>query len=262
MVRSLTHFVSTVMQEDISENDANGPMERAIKLFLSDITSLDEALEGTQRGKRKPLVLAKPNFISLLNLPLTISVYGSGRFYWEGSIRGEGILKIIKELFAGFRKGWAISTLTRFYQRWILQRLAEDGNQNEEESILQEGWYIKYNSREDLEQRLNQGLFVSGILFNNKDVVVYTNKDGLFKLVYGESSLLEDTNICFSGVRRIMGIGVSIAEVPKESITGYAALLPKFDGTGEIVLEPEPRWCTITSSWKHRDLEGRFVVPS
>jgi hypothetical protein len=55
--------------------------------------------------------------IKLLNLPAAMRIFGPLRLLWEGSGKGEGIIRFIKPLIHGLKKNWAVNALLKFMQR-------------------------------------------------------------------------------------------------------------------------------------------------
>ena len=74
--------------------------ERIIQSYLSDLNKIDIWMNtkngGMKDDNRKPIWFKKYNFQSLINVPATMKKFGPLRNYWEGSMQGEGYLKVVK----------------------------------------------------------------------------------------------------------------------------------------------------------------------
>lgn len=88
--------------------------------------------------KAKPTWIRTYNFMSLLNLPAAMKMYGPLVNLWEGKLMGEAIIKHCKsELENGLRGNWAMNVLLKHYRKRALKRLAADSEEDDPE--LQEG---------------------------------------------------------------------------------------------------------------------------
>jgi hypothetical protein len=169
-------------------------VDRAVKFFLSDVTKLDKALYDSEAPgvPFKPLPLAKPNLIALLNLAIQIAKYGPLRLYSEGGIMGEGILKFVKHLFPGFNQNWEMTLMKRFYQartlRQVNRELAAsklDGTENDPKhtSSVDEGAFLRYSSRKSIEALISTGGFLFGVILRDSRVGFALKGDGGLILV-------------------------------------------------------------------------------
>ena len=72
----------------------------------------------------KPTWVKKSNYLSLLNIPTQMKLYGPMRLYWEGGYRGEGIIQEVKGIINhGLITGWQKHTMKRFYSYRALKLL-------------------------------------------------------------------------------------------------------------------------------------------
>lgn len=73
-----------VCEVDYDRHGYRNKLDVHIKIFLSDIYSIDQSLM-TAAEPRDPMWSTKGNFLSLLNLPNQIYKYGSIRTMWDRS---------------------------------------------------------------------------------------------------------------------------------------------------------------------------------
>ena len=70
-------------------------LERYIKMFLTMFHKVDQGSNGGS-SKKKPMLITKMNFLTLLNLPECIRQFGPLRLLWEGG--GMGTLCCISSI--------------------------------------------------------------------------------------------------------------------------------------------------------------------
>lgn len=99
------------------------------KLFLNYFTSIDKKLNK----KLKPAWIRTYNFMSLLNLPAAMKLYGPLVNLWEGKLMGEAIIKYCKsELENGLRGNWPVNVMLKHYRRRSLKRLTEEETKDDD----------------------------------------------------------------------------------------------------------------------------------
>jgi len=100
-------------------------MQQLIMLYLSAFSKFETSTRPYTK-RTKPLWLTKYNFTCLLNLPYQVSILGPVRNRWEGSLRGEGLLKTIKPMVHGQRKNWQKNLLLNVLRQKTLLQLERD----------------------------------------------------------------------------------------------------------------------------------------
>ena len=89
------------------------------------VNKLDNELP--KENGMKPCWVSKSNFLSLLNLPKQMRLYGPMRRYWEGGYRGEGLIQDLKPLIKnGLCLNWQVNTLKKFYNLRALSFFDEE----------------------------------------------------------------------------------------------------------------------------------------
>jgi hypothetical protein len=277
VVRSLVAMVATLMQKESDENHII-EVDRAVKLFLSDITNLDKALYDSESpgSTFKPLPLAKPNFIALLNLARQIAKYGPLRLYYEGGIMGEGILKFVKHLFPGFNQNWEITLMKRFYEAWTLRQVNRElaistivgsGNDGKGTSSVDEESFLRYSSREHIQGLLKSGGFLFGVVLRDSSVgFALKGNGGLILVDFDDANHVHvgDLDIAFTPVSLGMQWGQDGAEEKEweKEVECYCAFLPRFSTEGEtIIMGTSAGFYVITSEWTERLSDGSFTIP-
>ena len=110
---AMMKMISLIMAEEVTETLIN-ECDNAIKVFLSMVDIFDAAMHNNERKTK--IWVRKSNFISLLNLPEQMRMYGPLRRYWEGGYRGEAMIQELKPLITtGLSKNWQRRILTKFY---------------------------------------------------------------------------------------------------------------------------------------------------
>ena len=84
-----------------------------IKIFLNSVHDLDRYLND---GNQNYCWFSSWNFITLLNIPKSLTKCGSFQNLWEGATVGEGILRDVKPLSTYVYANWATKLTTKIYQ--------------------------------------------------------------------------------------------------------------------------------------------------
>ena len=123
MIVALDDLVSWLMVDQIDDESYYFDLERKIRIFLTLFAEMDEKLA---KKDAIPAWLTAYNFLSLLNLPDIVRLYGPVRNIWEGSWVGEGFLRFIKPaMIHGLRKNWETSTMTSLMRMKAMQHLTK-----------------------------------------------------------------------------------------------------------------------------------------
>ena len=126
LVTSMSRMVAHVMTKVVTP-----PLliecDISIKIYLTMVHKFDIALNGT--GDRKFTWVQKSNYLSLLNLPNQMKIYGPMRCYWEGGYRGEGLIQELKSIINhGLTNNWQHNTMKRFFNLRTLSILSNETN--------------------------------------------------------------------------------------------------------------------------------------
>jgi hypothetical protein len=119
-VSALQCMLSRLMKKSVTEQLALD-CERHIFIFLSYFDEFDKRVRD--HTKQPPTWISSYNFLSLLNLPDVMRMYGPLRNLWEGGGQGEKVLTIVKPTWCGFRKSWRLNMLDRMLRRMAIDRM-------------------------------------------------------------------------------------------------------------------------------------------
>ena len=270
--------------------------ERLIRVYLTCNFVLDHHLRKDGR-RSQPRWISQCNNMSLLNMPSQMKLFGPVRNRWEGGVRGEGFLRLVKPTIQPGRLNWQRNLMTNLLRQKSLLHLkdsedlyeeiamggyaeAEDEyeEQCEEEADEEEtdtpdlACYKLHSSAADLISKLSTG-------DTALSVILTCGVGGTFRM-YGAykrsgEQLLQE--IRTRGESRLwwgmhyyqMQIGAtdsspdlpSLDGHPVHSISrpGYAMLLP-------IKLPPQmapasPMYAAVTDSWETLSGQGRLCMP-
>lgn len=164
------------------------------KLFLNSFNSIDKKLNQ----KKNPTWIRSYNFMSLLNLPAAMEIYGPLVNLWEGKLMGEAIIKHCKsELEYGLRGNWAVNVLKNHYRKRALKRLTEeDINEDDpelecdEEELTQTKKgrcaFKRYETFFDVKGAFSSGAPFSAVCWSDKDGDIGRGIERTYGVVYGK----------------------------------------------------------------------------
>ena len=122
-------FISYLMgMKQVGDNEVN-ESSRLIRLFLTFLHDHEMSM-----SIKKKTWLSSYNFICLLNLPEQIKFLGPIRNRWEGGVRGEGFLCVVKPMVAGTgRANWQRNLLVNLvkYKSMLLLSSHPDNSQDD-----------------------------------------------------------------------------------------------------------------------------------
>ena len=285
-IRSVSRLVSLIMQRTTNREHQDA-VDRAVKLLLSDITRLCDAMPAPVTNP-EPEVLRKTNLLSLLNLPGAIAKYGPPCLWWEGGQMGEGILKTIKAAYKGQVTNWAPNLMSRLYKDFALQHIlgeiwtAKKDDESESNHVpgykytapnrvktlgleLDTDAFFWYQTVQEVEMAIKDGKLISGVVLHDElfACMVRGVTDGLVPIRF------EDAQGRFGNSFGIWFSPVSIIDNPGEipvpsnpSMIDYFALLPEFGKKGTVLKSHDVgvRYYCILSSWRERQYGGHLQL--
>ena len=128
VVTSMVCMISHIMTEYTTPKVIL-EVDHAIKIYLSMVHRFEISMN--KEPTKKYTWVSKSNYMSLLNIPRQMELYGPMRMYWEGGYRGEGIIQEIKGIINnGLIIGWQNHTMKRFYNNRALKFLANESSSN------------------------------------------------------------------------------------------------------------------------------------
>ena len=113
LIGSLVSMISSIMKHEVTDESIDDS-DREIKLYLSNLNIAQNGVislgDVDMSKKSKPLWLSKYNFLSLLNIPQSMKLFGPMINLWEGSNQGEGYLRFAKPKLTNIHsKNWQIN---------------------------------------------------------------------------------------------------------------------------------------------------------
>lgn len=251
--------------EGSSPNEVN-VASRLIRTFL---TFLHDHDSETQR--KKPTWLSHYNFLCLLNLPEEIDNLGPLRNRWEGGVRGEGFLRVVKPMVAGTsRLNWQRCLLANLVQHKSMMLLS-DSNKSVDESSPNDRGKIDltsvklYSCAAEAMAKMAEHEPVSIIVAAKEEEEERPRMYALYRDGAGRG-LLElkpvegSTPITRFGqhYHDIRCVTDTTAKTPNDiSVAFYAALLPDRYG----LREDSNLYTVFTDDWRVLDNRLNFVLP-
>ena len=102
---SMMRLISFIMTKEVNQEICD-KCESCVKVYLSMVNKFDNDL-NSEETECKPIWVKKSNYMSLLNLPKQMNLFGPLRRYWEGSYRGEALVQELKPLIkTGLTTNW------------------------------------------------------------------------------------------------------------------------------------------------------------
>ena len=167
-------------------------VEREIKLFLSCINNIDtDMCNMKNNGKQnnyKPIWISKYNFQSLLNIPAMMMNFGPLINYWEGSMQGEGYLRLVKPKINSIQnKNWHTNVHTKILNEFALDRMVDDYTNG----ITNNNNYQNYSLMKDRRKDRVKKMFhkykciseVNSTLNENQPISFVKMRSGKFKVI-------------------------------------------------------------------------------
>ena len=117
---SLNALTSQLMQDSFNDVDIQ-EVDMYIKLFLLDVDEFDKA--ACAEDRECPMWIGKGNFVSLLNIPTGIKLFGPPQLYWDGD--HECFVQTVKPHVHGnySTNGWLVTASNRIHATISLQLL-------------------------------------------------------------------------------------------------------------------------------------------
>ena len=298
VIVSQSLLVSLLMQKTTNKTHRQ-ELDRAIKLHLSYVDELDEALvlsaSKPSTDDHKPKLLRHTNYLTLLNLPEAVRKYGPVCLWWEGDKPGEGILREVKEAYHGMVQNCHKNLLQRIYRNLATKIIHEqvrgddaqfecfghepgsdvntsveagepgtgDNPCNQLRQNLDRGAFFRYKcGLPELKKHLWRGELISGVFLNEKEFICFLD----LKMETFVRLTFHDSRGTFSSSTKVWFSAVSVGD-RVEKISNLAAaetidyfvLLPQFNDSGAAL--ENPKYYCVLSSWRERLTDGRVDVP-
>lgn len=133
LIASMYDMVKSIMAFEVTEHDVT-MADFHVKLFLTRLVDCDKKINP---GSKIPFWISSYTYPCLLNFPAHMKEFGPLKNLWEGGVRGEGYLRLVKPLHGtvGLRHGWAVQIMNRIHQKKGLRAI---GTSMESDDALDE----------------------------------------------------------------------------------------------------------------------------
>ena len=207
--------------------------------------------------------------MSLLNTPRQIEMLGPVRNRWEGGVRGEGFLRLVKPVVRSGRKNWQKNILNNLLKEKTLLQLksnealvdAEEQSDSEESGITADrAGYHTYKSSAELISELAHAKPLSCVIQVNRDgqdvhcVYKRMGDSYVMRLVPSEGSAKFHWGMNYHYLQWENMDGDDHLELDEIHISLNGVLLPLLTAPGA---PSDGRYTMVTSSWRIWDETGK-----
>eukprot|EP00986_Skeletonema_menzelii_P019204 scaffold27132_cov183-Skeletonema_menzelii.AAC.2 len=269
---SFQTMIASVMRVD----DAVTPemLDNNIKLFLSCWSQCEGGIDlsgqegsNARGGGSGNAIFSKGNFLSLLNIPNQVKIFGPVRHYYEGNNEFH-IQKIKKPLdHVRFSQTFFERKLLRHLQS---ERLAFMGKEMRGEKENKKIWkarrYYRYKTANDVEAALSSGRSLSVVLFSHDNSSFFVCVDrsrsateSVFMKVFAEGTITESCGLLFCKYKLDLTpqskVVVGSEELDNMLQSAECGLLLSFGGAnhhGHTI---------VTEEWKTMNRHGVLAYP-
>ncbi len=225
------------------EEDSNQikTMECLIRIFLTAVASLDSYLLPHEKKRKEPIWVGQYNYSCLLNLPEQTKLLGPLRNRWEGGVRGEGFLRVVKPMIQSGRMNWQKNIILNILRQKTLIRMRnipsniedieseEDSDSETEVQHHEPQSFVQYATILGISEAWNRHQVLSAVMVNEEVYCCFRfcAKPLLIKMVAEV-----DSGVSFCGMwyHRIHPDSNDpdncTLELSEVVVTGYALLLP------------------------------------
>lgn len=272
-LRRLSNSFQLMIASLMRVDDAVTPemLDNNIKLFLSCWNECEGGIDLSQEGNNASssgnAIFTKGNFLSLLNIPDQVKMFGPSRHYYEGN--NEFHLQKIKKPVDHVRDSQT------FFERKLLrhmqsERLAFMRKEVRGEGVSENKWkakrYYRHKSANDVEAALTGGRVLSVVKFAHDNSSLYVSVDrhrkaakSRFMKVYAEGEIKEICGLLYCPYKldRSPTSEVVIESQALENMLQLAecGILLSFGG------EKHPGHTLISEGWKTMNRHGVLDYP-
>lgn len=275
LILILSVVLECVMSRQVT-TDLVAKTSYAIRIFMSTFDAIDSKLRGRKNKKKnkkkQPTVIQSYNFACLLNLPEAMSLFGPLRELWEGSYRGEGFLRVIKERYRGMQTNWHYNLLQNILRDRAFDNILSPGPCSMVDNAINDlrnisGMFYKYSSlvevaaiMDELQRSRKSGLSVV-ILSDDPSARIFAvvgDHDTVVEIEFIGAG--EDVRVKFGQTYHQFGIKNDITGdvlfldwkgdvLPglTDPKLGYGILLPLLDKENN---ESGQKFALVSSNWK------------
>ena len=237
-------------------------VEHVIKIYLTMVHKFDLAIRKDET--KKYTWVRKSNYLSLLNIPTQMSLYGPLRLYWEGGYRGEGIIQEIKGIINnGLIIGWQKHTMKRFYSYRALKLLNNECSPkmlDSKEDFGNAKLYKRYKNLQTIKDKIHNHMEISVMYGINGVYYVAVNKHESIQIMRSEFTHSYCTMDYFKWE---LLADVTLSTPKQNDVRSYCLLLPKIDNVDIDITTSEVVniYCCIDSDWNELTNNQGFTRP-
>ena len=284
MIGSMLSMIASILTKEVFD-DSIDKIEREIKIYLSffDIAQdkTHHLVKKKSRMKRKPSWMTKYNYMSLLNIPRCMKLYGPMINLWEGSNQGEGYLRFAKPKLNNIHsKNWQQNAHSEILTEISFEEVIENHVNNNLVTDRCSKLQNLINSRMDREKKMyvkyksvNE---IWSLYRRNRPIsAVKCSDDKFYAVVQNTQKKLHALPIQLCQMKSIPSLSMnyhtinfdlSLTEfdlLPFEDkmITNYLLLLPELSKIGYIHVQKNASYYIIDSEWNELDKSNSFIPP-
>ena len=265
-------IVDTMMNTSDVDHGNTEPDEMDSEMTQENI-SMEERARYSKLKKEKqiPDWVQKYCIIGLANIINDMNMYGTPRMLWEGSAKGEGILKEIKPLVRKSSPNYIYDTHVKFNERKGLNLIMSTLDQGTNNSwVSSNPDHIKLKNDFRQYKKLSK---LKPFLDNNQVISVVGLKDGRFVCILNMTNSVDGT--CVGLIRKNyvgndfgchffswqLGEGISSFHMDDiEHCCLFLPAYPEFDLPHRKAIEDDYTYYAINSQWKEMNGHGVFVT--
>ena len=260
VIISMMRMISFIMIDEVSDNEVT-ELEKCVKIYLAMTDIFDYNLKSNKQSD--PCWITKSNYMSLLNLPEQMKLFGPLIEFWEGGIRGEGIIQELKHLIRdGLKKNWQKNILKKAYNLQSYDQLinVEPNHKPYQQKMRM---FFTYNAFTDIVTSINNKEAMSIIILNDLKYIIAVKVKEKKKTNYVE--IIKNEFVCHvmhqAYYKWTLNEDESIT-IEQDKIRTYGILLPYYYIMNKEVRYPDGAIYTYVSyDWKESNLNGDHVHP-
>ena len=260
-----TSFIDDINNFDKDDEDPEHNSDTEHNSEHRDILAEVNEVTNTRKKKSKliPEWIQKHSIIGLTNMISNMREFGSARVLWEGSAKGEGILKEVKPLVQRNTPNFILNAHKKFHQRKGLKYVMStvETSKNLVNDFLLEVDNIKFYTSDVIKKSLMTKTAISLVrLSDNRFMFITDWKNGEGEVFIRQKYFGQ----CFGADYFQWKLAAGTQDFNISDITHYCLFLPwypsmKFSTVANLDPTNEHIYYVITSQWYELVKNGDFV---
>lgn len=247
LVLKVLYFMNLMISKSLTvkTEDEITSLETIIRCFFINYDCFVKSITNTNN----PGWITSYNFLSLLNIPDTLRMYGCMRPLWEGGMDGESYLKIVKrEVKNGLRRQWKL---------WLLENLLKEKtfthllNQHIPNRVQVINEFKTYDKKDNIKKQLRLHKVMSAFRINDDKLAYYMAYRDKNKIVAVKLNVKND-NIVVRNYEQYRRVVISKNEHAITDIVGNKVgclFLPYLRKPNEDRNHLHQYYCIVSSDW-------------